>query len=544
MKKSVSLLSIGFFIGQAVLYFVYINRFSFHFPVQDDVTLIEFIHAKEVGSDLFNQLFRVDNDHAIVIPRLITWVNQLLHGSVNFKQLILWSALTLIGCFYLFFSQFQKLKINLLYFIPVGFLLFQPQFFEVSNWAITGLQHIHIALFVCLSLIALEKNHLKLAFLWAILAGFTFGNGVVLFVVLATYFIFTKRFKEFVGWGVALVLYLAILLPHYSFGQQAKFELHLGNIINYALGILGACALDLTGGNLQAGIVLGFLMFGYWAYLFLFKKERGFFAYLFLFTLGTCLIIAIPRSADDWTTYNSSRYFLYAPVAIICLYAMSLTQFPRLSQRIYMGASVFSLVFCFMSYQIHTAQMVARFQVNQADNDNWIRHQRVAGNVPQVFTNDQKIVQDAFQLNYLDQEPGILSKEELVRFSSETPVWELTEKMLVERHANPIQERSGVWVKRFDYLLFPNFKGENSLDHAWYVVLRHPESAMMYTVAINFKKGALRKWILEGNYLSNYGIAQVYTDGLMPGRYQVYLVNRIQGKNTMFRLDQSYEIQP
>lgn len=544
MKKSVSLLSIGFFIGQAMLYFAYINRFSFHFPVQDDVTLIEFIHAKEVGSDLFNQLFRVDNDHAIVIPRVITWVNQILHGSVNFKQLILWSALTLIGCFYLLFSQFHKLKITLPYFIPVGFLLFQPQFFEVSNWAITGLQHINIALFVCLSLIALVKNQVKSALLWSILAGFTFGNGIVLFVVIAAYFIFSKRFKELLSLGVALVLYLAILLPHYSLGQQAKFELHLGNIINYALGILGACALDLTGGNLHAGIVLGFLMFGYWAYLFLFKKERGFFSYLFLFILGTCLIIAIPRSADDWTTYNSSRYFLYAPIALICLYAMSLTQFPACRKNIFIGTSLLSLVFSFTSYHIHTAQMVARFQVNQADNDNWIRHQRVAGNVPQVFTNDRKIVQDAFQLNYLDQEPGIISKEELVRFSSDTPLWKLTEKMLVERHANPIRERDGVWLKRFDYLLFPNFKGENSLDHAWYVVLRHTQSAMMYTVAINFKKGALRKWILEGHYLSNYGIAQVYTDGLMPGRYQAYLVDRIQGKNTIYRLDQSYEIQP
>jgi len=150
MKKLVFLLSIVFFIGQAILYFAYINRFSFNFPVQDDVSLIEFIHAKGSGSDLFYQLFRVDNDHAIVIPRVITWVNQLLHGSVNFKHIILWNALTLIGCFYLLFSQFQKLNINSPYFVPVGFLLFQPQFFEVSNWAITGLQHINIVLFVCL----------------------------------------------------------------------------------------------------------------------------------------------------------------------------------------------------------------------------------------------------------------------------------------------------------------------------------------------------------------------------------------------------------
>jgi hypothetical protein len=544
MKKLVFLLSIVFLIGQAILYFAYINRFSFNFPVQDDVSLIEFIHAKESGSDLFNQLFRVDNDHAIVIPRVITWMNQLFHGSVNFKQLILWSALTLISCFFLLFSQFQKLKINLPYFIPVGFLLFQPQFFEVSNWAITGLQHINIIFFVCLSLIALEKNHRKLALLWALMAGFTFGNGIILFVVLAAYFIFTKRYKGLLACGVGLAFYLLILMPHYSFGQQAKFEMDLGNMTNYALGLLGATALDLTGGNLQVGILLGLLMFCYWVYLFFYKKDRSFFAYLFLFIIGTCLIIAIARSAYDWTTYNISRYFLYAPLAVICLYAMSLTQFPQFRKRIFVGTSLLSLIFCFMSYHIHTAQMVARFQVNQADNDNWIRHQLVAGNVPQVFNNDRKILQDAFQLHYLDQEAGILSKQELVRFSNNTPTWKLTEKMLVERHASTIHERNGEWIKRFDYLLFPNFKGENSLDHAWYIVLRHTQSAMMYTVAINFKKGSLRKWVLERHYLSNYGIAHIYTDGLMPGRYQVYLVDRIQGKNTMYRLDQSYEIKP
>ncbi len=542
MKKSIPVLSIGFFIGQAIWYIAYINRFSFHFPVQDDVTLIEFIYAKETGTDLFNQLFRVDNDHAIVIPRVATWLNQLFYGTVNFKQLILLSALTLTGCFYLLFTQFQKLKIALPYFIPVGFFLFQPQFFEVSNWAITGLQHINIALFVCLSLIAVEKNKLTLALFWAILAGFTFGNGIVLFVVLAAYFIIAKRYKALIAWGVGLGLYLALLLPHYVFGQQAKFALNLGHIANYAFGILGACALDLTGGNLQVGIGLGALMFGFWAYLYLFKKERSFFAYLFLFVIGTCLIIAIPRSADDWTNYNSSRYFLYAPLALISLYAMSLNQFPQFRKGIFISVSVVSIAFCFMSYHIHTAQMLARFQVNQADNDNWIRHQRVLGNVPQVFLNDRKIVDDAFRLHFLDQEPGILTKEDLVHFSADTPTWKLAESMIVERHANSIRERNAVWVKRFDYLLFPNFKGENSLDNSWYVVLQHTQTKELFTVAINFKKGSLRKWVQEGHYLSNYGIAQIYPDAMTAGNYQLYLVHRNSSRNKLYRLDQSHEI--
>ncbi len=544
MKKSISLLSIGFFIGQAVLYIAYIHRFSFHFPVQDDVTLLEFIHAKETGAELFDQLFRVDNDHAIVIPRIATWINQLLNGAVNFKQLILWSAFTLTGCFYLLYTQFAKLKIALPYFIPVGFFLFQPQHFEVTNWAITGLQHINIVLFVCLSLIALDKKQITLALFWAILAGFTFGNGIVLFVVLAAFFIFAKRFSELTKWALGLGIYLILLLPHYAFGQQAKFEFDLGHIANYALGILGACALDLTGGNLMAGIAFGLLMFAYWTYLFFVKQDRSFFAYLFLFILGTCLIIAIPRSGDDWRNYNSSRYFLYAPLAIISLYAMSLHQFPRFKKRISIGTCTLAVGFCFMSFHVHTAKMVERFQVNQADNDNWIRHQHVVGNVPQVFVNDQKIVQDAFQLHYLDQEPGILSKEDLVHLTADTPPWKLAEKMLLERHVNPIRERKGIWLKRFDYLLFPNFKGENSLDHAWYLVLQHQETKTTYTVAINFKKGALRKWIVDRHYLSNYGIAQIYTDGIENGSYNLYLIDRKKGENKLYHLDQTYEIYP
>ena len=542
MKKLVFLLSIVFFIGQAILYFAYINRFSFNFPVQDDVSLIEFIHAKGSGSDLFYQLFRVDNDHAIVIPRIATWVNQLIHGSVNFKQLIMWSAVTLTGCFYLVFTQFQKLKIAFPYFIPVGFILFQPQYFEVSNWAITGLQHINIILFVCLSLVALEKKNLKLALFWSILAGFTFGNGIVLFVVLAAYLIFAKRYKDLIIWGIGIGLYVGLLLPHYVFGQQAKFDFNVGYIANYALGILGACALDLSGGNLQAGIGLGALLFGYWAYLFFFKKVRNFFSYLFLFIVGTCLIIAIPRSSNDWTNYNSSRYFIYAPFALISLYALSLSQFQRFRKKIFICTSLLSLAFCFMSYHNHSAQMVARFQVNQADNDNWIRHQRVLGNVPQVFINDQKIVQDAFQLHYIDQEPGILAKKDLVYFSSDIPTWKLAESMLVERHETSIRERDAVWIKRFDYLLFPNFKGENTLNNAWYIMLQHNQTNKIYTVAINFKKGSLRKLIQEGHYLSNYGIAQLYTDGIEAGVYRLFLLNQKSGKNKLYRLAQMHEI--
>ena len=73
-------------------------------------------------------------------------------------------------------------------------------------------------------------------------------------------------------------------------------------------------------------------------------------------------------------------------------------------------------------------------------------------------------------------------------------------------------------------------------------MLQHNKTNKIYTVAINFKKGSLRKLIQEGHYLSNYGIAQLYTDGIAAGIYRLYLVNQKSGKNKLYRLAQMHEI--
>ena len=73
-------------------------------------------------------------------------------------------------------------------------------------------------------------------------------------------------------------------------------------------------------------------------------------------------------------------------------------------------------------------------------------------------------------------------------------------------------------------------------------MLQHNKTNKIYTVAINFKKGSLRKLIQEGHYLSNYGIAHLYTDGIAAGIYRLYLVNQKSGKNKLYRLAQMHEI--
>ena len=105
MSKALSYISAILILTLIGIFVCYILYFSFDFPYQDDVTLLEFINTTKNTpwnwSDFFQALFRVDNDHSIVIPRLITWIDYLLVGQVNFQHLIWLTLSELILILYL-----------------------------------------------------------------------------------------------------------------------------------------------------------------------------------------------------------------------------------------------------------------------------------------------------------------------------------------------------------------------------------------------------------------------------------------------------------
>ncbi|MEY3855501.1 MAG: hypothetical protein RIS68_1515, partial [Bacteroidota bacterium] len=322
MRKYTKQWPIIILIANIAYFFAYNSYFSFNFPIQDDVTLVEFIVAKEQKKteilSLLGDLFRVDNDHSLAIPRLIVWLNQDVEGAVDFKHINQYIILALIAFFASLTWRFTRLNLRLDYLLPIGFLLFQPHFYEVINWPIAGLQHIHILLFVIITLVLLEKSKSLLGpILCAFLAGFTFGNGVALFVLIAVYLFFEGRKKEVLWAFSSLGIYLLALLPIFNFSQHAKFGFSLLNTSFFTFGILGSLALEFTKSQDVYAICFGAFIFGcmsYFVYQKWVKKNRSvdsFYFYLLIFVVGATLVISIPRSGDDWTFFHSSRYFVY-----------------------------------------------------------------------------------------------------------------------------------------------------------------------------------------------------------------------------------------
>ena len=539
------------------IFFAYTSYFSFNFPMQDDLTLVEFIVAKEQKktelSALVGDLFRVDNDHSIVIPRLITWINQEIEGALNFKHIVQYLNLLLILFFLLIARRFGKFQLDLHFLLPVSFLLFQPHFFEVIHWPIVGLQHIHILIFVVIALGLLEqKKSLFWPLFCAFMAGFTFGNGVTLFVLVGIYLFFEGREKE-IGWAIlSLIIYLMALIPIFNFSQQAKFGFSLLNTSFFALGILGSTALEFTKNQDQFAVGFGAMLMvsiGYFAFQKWVKKNETidrFYFYLVIFVVGAILVIAIPRSGDDWTFYHTSRYFVYGVIALICLYLMGIKHLPK-SQKKYLFYPMLaiSLGFSFLSYYNNSATMIDRKNTLRADYDNWARHQTVICEVPQVFENIKPILSKAYANQWIQAEKQLIPSEQLAILNQIARPFKMTAPVEIQNHADSVKGKSDLWVKRYSFLAFNRLNVDNPIDKSWYIVLQHATSKKSFVSPVTYKKGAIRDFVFKPgtNYLSSTGVAIVHTEFLEHGKYQLYLCGvQDDKKNSYYRLDEGIQI--
>ena len=153
--------SISLCLGIALLFFWQITRVSNNTPYLDDVNFIDFIlhfaNPRQSISDLLTQLFMVDNNHMAVVPKLGLSLQYLLFQDINFKRILLISAfqLALIGTWFIW--QFKQTNKPYWMALPLVFLWFQPQYYEISNWAMTGIQQSSVILFSILALECISK---------------------------------------------------------------------------------------------------------------------------------------------------------------------------------------------------------------------------------------------------------------------------------------------------------------------------------------------------------------------------------------------------
>ncbi|MCE7061970.1 hypothetical protein [Dyadobacter sp. CY343] len=271
---------------------------------------------------------------------------------------ILIGNFTLVGFTILFWKLIKRTGTSLYYLIPVVLTLFSPVTYEANLWAGASTVYMPVA-FLGLLTIYLLVYHGRagaiLALLTALLATFSFGNGMFSFVAAIAVMLYQKRIRGAVIFGligaVAIILYFQDFEAHsstkaFSVSEHFRQPLYLlYNLFAFVGGILDYTEnsnAPIVASNIPA-VLLGLLLFTVicvGSLLFFRTKpsqnENRNITTLKLVWFGmaafivvTSVVIAYSRTSGAAMNTLSSRYKIYSMLCWILVYCFCMIQFKK-----------------------------------------------------------------------------------------------------------------------------------------------------------------------------------------------------------------------
>ncbi|MFN8356743.1 MAG: hypothetical protein U0Y10_19980 [Spirosomataceae bacterium] len=528
------------------IYFWTVHRHAVDFFYADDFHLFKtIVWVKESTSwkTVVELFIQQHNEHRIVVPRLITWLDYWLEGHVNFRSLIFLGNLSWLGVLIILFQRYRTLNLpSLFYFLPIPFLLFQPQFSDNVTWAISGLQQTVIILLALLIITQLSKPKLNigLAIALTVVATFTHGNGMFIFLVGIVLLSLRKAWKALGIWIGILACIVLFYFWNYQAGQNANIGGSLANPLRLLAGFFafwGSLA-SVFSKNPMAAVVLGGLIFLLHSIkvvqffgIYFQNKSRGLLPETTLFLVGcyvffsiTAGLVSLSRSWGGIESILMTRYAHYSPLLVsLCL----LWWLPNLlaaksrlfslptNQLISTFIFGFSLIFNALSYYYFTPELLVRQQSLWADSYNWKHHQTFLG-YPRSFTENIKSVYQQAEQMGICQTPTPF--EQLI---AQPPSPTATIPVQLSRFATQDQDASGVYQRQYAHVEQVSLEPDN------YLWLRSQEQP--YLVSTIQKRASKKIFFTTTHTLGNGFSANLLTESLPKGEYQIAIV---QLKNT------------
>ncbi|HIB43745.1 MAG TPA: hypothetical protein EYO37_07245 [Nitrospina sp.] len=346
-----------------LIYFYCLDRFAVNFPFLDDFNFLQGIYLFDQSDSLWESLlllFKQHNEHRMAFSRIMFLLVDSINGEVDFRTLTLLGNLALPALLVLFYSSFRNRGINLIFFVPVPFLLFNLENWINMIWTTSALANYNVLLFAGASFYFLNKKSAR-SFAWAMVlawaAGFTHGHGMGVFPVGLAYLLWQKRFRESAVWlgSATLVTFLYFYDYTLSLGI-GKSLAEPGRIPIYFLIFLGSI---FSFNHLIAALVVGTAVFLYFLYL---TKSRYYAIngplYCFMaFIILAGLMAALTRSGLGIHQALADRYKIQSTLMAIMVlmsavewYSMKKNPGPVLATGLVLGSVVFFGLACVQNY--------------------------------------------------------------------------------------------------------------------------------------------------------------------------------------------------
>ena len=363
---------------------------SVNIPNGDDLYCLMLFTQQFQDASGFGEHFKLLTEqwieHRIVYSRLTALVSYWIHGQVNFLTIIMIGNLTLIGFTILFWKLLKRTGVSMYYLIPVVLTLFSPVMYEASVWAGASTVYMPVC-FLGLLTVYLLAMQSRLSFVIAtaaaMLATFSFGNGMFSFVAGLFILIYQKKYKYAAIWAIIALGTVGFYFYQFqdnsntdAFGLAAHFK-YPAYLFYNLFGFIGGTADYLENLNMPfqrnniPTILFGFalsvaILSGIY-YSFLRKsaakeyKNDNFLKTAWLgmviFIGVTSLAMAYSRTSGEAMNALSSRYKIYSMISFILVYVWFLMFFQKKALIGWLFGS-FSLLLLLFNYFLHYEKIV------------------------------------------------------------------------------------------------------------------------------------------------------------------------------------------
>ncbi len=360
-------------------------------------------------------LVQQHNEHRILFPRLLTWLDYQLEGYIDWPVLMLFGNVLWCAVLYFLWDAFRTLKLGIGYFIPVPWLLFQPTYYDNYTWSISVLQQSVIVFLLAWLVHAFVNRRYLLAIIIFLIATFTHGNGIF-GIVVGVVFLFLYRDWKWLGiWLAVCGITAATYFYGFGRGQNADFLQSLSQpvqMIGYFFAFFGSTTQLLAlgfGPTVLWGMIAfgGICWFGF-SEIYNYYRAHAPLSYFDKMLLGnllflsvTALLVAVARSWSSPDLDIPSRYAHYSPYLTAWFYLVTLAVLSRRAGRgrvVPYWAAVWSVAAVALnaaSYLNRFSDLEYRRDWLRADGANWNNYSTFLQYVPSFNRNIHQVYTEA-----------------------------------------------------------------------------------------------------------------------------------------------------
>jgi hypothetical protein len=356
----------------------------------------EYLQALTASERLW-WLLKPNNEHRVFFGKVVAVAITYLTGELNFRYVILVGGLCLLGTLGILFRVFRwgrgssSQRLPLALFVPVPFVLLQPQYHLASLWAITSMQHIGATFFVMSSLYLLAHSRSAGRYWGAVglqtMAALSMSNGLFGWVAGAGILLAQRRFGKFGIWLVISVLVFWFYFRDFSSPQGNEssvsfflkhphliifgFFTFIGGLFDFfpKLSILPRAVLPTLMGMGMVASTL-YLLWQDWKHLLKSKPAGGrrpvgphssFLLGAYTYLLVNALAIGFLRPRFGYEVMLISNYMLYPALWVCLLYLHWVSRHPALRHGRSLALGIGMLVWL-MAYNLHWPTLHERRQ--------------------------------------------------------------------------------------------------------------------------------------------------------------------------------------